>query len=75
MVRSCGVDFQCHRVLLIWIIEGQGPTALAVGAYGGVCLVYHFPLFISLSLMDDPIQTEILSQRAVQPKTIKQPTN
>ena len=36
-------------VLLIWIIVGQGPTALAVGAVGGVVwtffsLVYHFSL-------------------------------
>ena len=33
----------------IWIMVGQGPTALAVGA-GGVCLnicslIYHFSLF------------------------------
>ena len=35
-------------VLLIWIIVGQGLTALAVGAGGGCLdifsLVYHFPL-------------------------------
>ena len=30
-------------------------------------LVYHFSSF-SLSLVDGPIQTEILSQRAVKPK-------
>ena len=35
MVRWCWVNFQC--VLLIWIIEGQGPIVLAVGAGGG-CL-------------------------------------
>ena len=29
--------FQCRGVLLIWIIIGQGPIALAVGAGGG-CL-------------------------------------
>ena len=39
-------NFQCRGVLLIWIIAGQGPTALAVGA-GGDCLdifslVCHF---------------------------------
>ena len=49
--------------------------ALAVGAYGGCLdffsLIYHFSSF-SLSLGDDPISTEILSQTAVQPK---QPTN
>ena len=35
MVRWCWVNFQCRGVLLIWIIVGQGPTALAVGAGGG----------------------------------------
>ena len=55
MVLWSGVDFQCQGVLLIWIIVGQGPPALAVGAGGGVYLVYHFPLFISFSPGDDPI--------------------
>ena len=32
MVRWCCVNFQCRGVLLIWIIVGQGPTALTVGA-------------------------------------------
>ena len=41
-------------VLLIWIIVGQGPTALAVGA-GGRCLdicslVYHFSYCFSVCL-------------------------
>ena len=40
-------------VLLIWMIVGQGPIALAVGAGGGCLdifsLVYHFS-FLSLSL-------------------------
>ena len=35
MVRRCCVIFQCRDVLLIWIIVGQGPVALAVGAGGG----------------------------------------
>ena len=34
MVRWCWMNFQC---LLIWIIVGQWPIALAVGAGGG-CL-------------------------------------
>ena len=42
----------------IWIIVGQGPTALAVGAGGGsldiFSLVYHFFSY-SLSLGDGPI--------------------
>ena len=36
-MRRCWVNFQCWGVLLIWIIVGQGPVALAVGAGGG-CL-------------------------------------
>ena len=35
--RRCWVNFQCLGVLLVWIIVGQGPIALAVGAGGG-CL-------------------------------------
>ena len=42
-------------VLLIWIIVGQGPIALAVGAGGGCLdifsLLYHFP-FLSPSLWE-----------------------
>ena len=57
-------------------LVGQDPIALAVGA-GGDCLdifslVYLFS-FLSPSLGDDQIQTEILSQRAVKPKTRNQP--
>ena len=36
MVRRCWIKFQGRGVLLIWIIVGQGPIALAVGAGGGV---------------------------------------
>ena len=46
MVRWCWVNFLCRGILLIKIIEGQGPTALAVGADGGrwdiFSLVCHF---------------------------------
>ena len=46
-------------------------SALAVGAGGGCLdifsLIYHFSSF-SLSLGDNPIQTEILSQRAIKRK-------
>ena len=53
VLRRCWVNFQGRGVLLIWIIIGQGPTALAVGA-GGRCLdiftlIYpFFPLPLSL---------------------------
>ena len=69
VVRRCWVKFQCLGVLLVWIIVGQGPSVLAVGAGGGcldiLSLIYHFSSF---SLGDGPIKTEILSQRAVKPK-------
>ena len=57
---------------------GQGPIALAVGAGGG-CLDFFssyltFLFSFSLSPGDGPIETEILSQRAVKPKTTNQPT-
>ena len=46
VVRRCWVNFQCRGVLLIWIIVGQGPIVLAVGAGGGCLdifsLIYHF---------------------------------
>ena len=55
MVQRCWVNFQCRGVLLIWIIVGQGPIALAVGAGGGCSdifsLIYHFS-FLSPSLWE-----------------------
>ena len=54
MVRWCWVNFQCRGVLLIWIRVGQGPTALAVGAGGGLdiflsSIISLFLLPLSLS--------------------------
>ena len=58
VVRWCWVNFQYQGVPLIWMIEGQGPTALAVGAGWVVwtffSLVYLFS-FLSPSLGDGPI--------------------
>ena len=55
VVQRCWVNFQCWGVLLIWLIVGQGPTALAVGAGGGCMdifsLNYHFS-FLSPSLWE-----------------------
>ena len=55
VVRRCWVNFQCRGVLLIWMIVGQGPIALAVGAGGGCLdifsLIYHFS-FLSSSLWE-----------------------
>ena len=54
VVRWLRVNFQCRGVVLIWIIVGQGPIALAVGAGRGcldiflssVCLSFlYFSLF------------------------------
>ena len=63
----------------IWITVGQGPTALVVGAGGGCLdiftLICPFLSSLSLSLGNGPILTEILSQRAVKPKTTNLPTN
>ena len=54
----------------IWTTVGQGHTALAVGA---VVLTFYshlsFLFSFSLSLGDGPIKTEILSVKAVKPKT------
>ena len=60
----------------IWMIAGQGPIALAVGAGGGLFGHFYsslsFPSSVSLSLGDGPIYTEIQSQQAVKPKTTNQ---
>ena len=48
VVRSCWVNSRCRGVLLIWIIVGQVPIALAIGADGGcldIFLLSIFPLF------------------------------
>ena len=48
VARRRWVNIQCRGVLLIWIMVGQGPTVLAVGAGGGCLdifsLVYQFSL-------------------------------
>ena len=55
VVQRCWVNFQCRGVLLIWIIVGQGPIALAIGAGRGCLdifsLIYHFS-FLSPSLWE-----------------------
>ena len=60
MVRWFWVNSQCPGVLLIWIIVGQGPTALAVGAGGGCLGIFLLSsivslFFLPLSLGDGPI--------------------
>ena len=74
MVRWCSVNFLHRGVLLLWITVGQGPSALTVGAGGGCLdifsLVYHF-FFLSPSFWETARYRQILSQRAVKPKTTK----
>ena len=59
MERRCWVNFQCWGVLLVWLIAGQGPIALAVGAGGGMFGHFFshlsFLISFSLSLGDGPI--------------------
>ena len=45
MERLCWVNFQCRGLLLIWIIVGQGPTVLAVGAGGGCLDIFKLSIF------------------------------
>ena len=75
-MRWCWVNFQCWGVLLIWIIVGQGPTVLAVGAGGVVwmffSLVYHFSL-LSPSLWETARYR--LKYCLKGPLSPKQPTN
>ena len=47
MVRRCWVNFQCRGVLLIWIIVGQGPIALAEGE-GWSCWTFFLSSIFSL---------------------------
>ena len=53
------VNFQCRGVLLVWMMVGQGPIALAVGAGGGLFGHFFshlsFLFSVSLSLGDGPI--------------------
>ena len=73
VVPRCWINFQCWGVLLIWIIVGQGPIVLAVGAGWG-CLDIFFSRLSSLFFL--PLW-EIAgyrlkyctSQRADKPKT------
>ena len=46
VVRWCWVNFQCQGVLLIWIVVGQGPAALAVGTCGVVWTFFSRLLFL-----------------------------
>ena len=68
--------WKCRGVLLIWIIVGQGPIALAVGAGGGCLdifsLIYHFS-FLSPSFWETARYR--LKYCLKGPLSPKQPTN
>ena len=49
MVRWWWVNFQCRGILLIWLIVGQGPIVLAVGAGGGCFKFVYLFFFLPLS--------------------------
>ena len=76
MERRCWVNFQCRGVLLVWMIVGQGPIALAVGAGGGCLdifsLIYLFS-FLSPSLWETARYR--LKYCLKGPLNPKQPTN
>ena len=60
----------------VWMIVGQWTIALAVVAGGEMFQNFTHLSFLSaffLSLGDGPIQTEILSQRTVKPKSTNLP--
>ena len=76
MVQRCWVNFQCWGVLLIWIIVGQGPVALAVGAGGGCLDIF------SLICPFSPLSPSLWETARYRPKYClkgplnpKQPTN
>ena len=76
MERRCWVNFQCRGVLLVWMIVGQGPVALAAGAGGGCLdifsLIYLF-CFLSPSLWETTRYR--LKYCLKGPLNPKQPTN
>ena len=76
MEQKCWVNFQCRGVLLVWVIVGQGPIALAVGAGGG--LFGHISLIHLFSFLS-PSPWETAGYRLKYclkgPLNPKQPTN
>ena len=60
MVRRCLVNFQCRDVLLIRILIGQVPIALAVGADGGCLDIFlsRLSFLISFSLSGERPDTD-----------------
>ena len=68
VVRRCWVNFQCRGILLIWIIVGKGPIALAVGA--GEFFFFFLSSIISLVFLT--LRETARYKRAVNPKATDQ---
>ena len=75
MVRRCCVNFQCRGVLLIWLIVGQGPLALAVGAVGDVWIFFLSSIFSLFFLPLWETARYRLKYCLKRPLNPKQPTN
>ena len=76
VVQWCWVNFQCRGVLLIWLILGQGSTALAVGVGGGCLDIFTLNyLFSPLSPSLWETARYILKYCLKGPLNPKQPTN
>ena len=74
--RRCWVNFQCRGVLLVRMIVGQGPIALAVGAGGGCLDIFSLVClfsFLSPSLWETARYR--LKYCLKGPLNPKQPTN
>ena len=78
VVRRCWVNFQCRGVLLIEIIVGQRPIALAVGAGGGCLDIFtlDYPFCpLSPSLWETArYRLKYTLKGPLNPKTTNQPT-
>ena len=76
VVQWCWVNFQCRGVLLIWMSRARAYCACSGcgwGLFGHFYSRLPFLFSFSFSLGDGLIQTEILSHRAIKPKTPNQP--
>ena len=76
-MRWCWVNFQCRGVLQFGYSRARAyctRSRCGWGLFGHFYSPLSFLSSFSLSLGDGSIYTEILSQRAVKPKTTNQPT-
>ena len=76
VVRWSWVNFQGRGVLLLWVIVGQGPIALAVGAGGGCLDIFtlNYPFFLLSPSLWETARCR-LKYRLKGRLNLKQPTN